>query len=149
MRATRSNEVDFDNCPVPSELFMVLGPWGQWNTALLADVAASLCVLLGATLGIAEAARDHAIGSVSAVRKRPNNKLQAERAPIQHVIAEIEIHLAAARATLARTALTIDAYLASRTPPRTHPRTSTRFTKRSSAQTSSSSAPPPTSWTSR
>lgn len=116
MRATRSNEVEFDRCAVPSELFMVVGPWGQWNTALLADVTPSLCVLLGATLGIAEAARDHVVASVNAVTKRASSRLQAERAPIQHVVAEIEVHLAAARATLARTALTIDDYFATHTP---------------------------------
>jgi alkylation response protein AidB-like acyl-CoA dehydrogenase len=55
-------------------------------------------------LGIAEAARDFAVNTVTMRRRGQNSQSGAEPPAIQHLIAEIEIDLAAARATLARTA---------------------------------------------
>ena len=53
--------------------------------------------LLAAFLGIAEAARDLAIVAVTSRRRGSNGRSQAERPAIQHLIAEMEIDLAAAR----------------------------------------------------
>ena len=66
--------------------------------------------LVGAFLGIAEAARDLIVEAVTTRRRGSSGRLPAERASIQHLIAEIEIDLAAARAMLARTATTADAF---------------------------------------
>ena len=66
--------------------------------------------LVGAFLGIAEAARDLIVVAVTTRRRGSSGRLPAERPSIQHLIAEIEIDLAAARAMLTRTATTADAF---------------------------------------
>ena len=66
--------------------------------------------VVGAFLGIAEAARDLIVEAVKTRRGGRSGRSQAERPSIQHLIAEIEIDLAAARAMLARTAMTADAF---------------------------------------
>jgi alkylation response protein AidB-like acyl-CoA dehydrogenase len=116
MRATGSNDVTFDHCPLPAEAVTSYGPWGQWSTPLLVEFIGALHVLLGAFLGIAEAARDHIVNTVTVRRKAPSGTLLADRPAVQQLIAEIEIALTAARATLARTALTIDEHFATHAP---------------------------------
>jgi alkylation response protein AidB-like acyl-CoA dehydrogenase len=116
MRATGSNDVSFDHCPLPAEVVATYGPWGQWTTPLLLEFVGALHVLLGAFLGIAEAAREHIVNTVAVRRKAPSGTLLADRPAVQQLIAEIEIALTAARATLGRTARTIDDYFASHTP---------------------------------
>jgi alkylation response protein AidB-like acyl-CoA dehydrogenase len=66
--------------------------------------------LVGVFLGIAEAARDLSVEMVTTRRRGPRGRPLAERAAVQHLVAEIEIDLAAARAMLARTATTADAF---------------------------------------
>jgi alkylation response protein AidB-like acyl-CoA dehydrogenase len=66
--------------------------------------------LVAAFLGIAEAARDLAVTTVTMRRRGRNSQSVAERPAIQHLIAEIEIDLAAARAILARTATMADTF---------------------------------------
>ena len=66
--------------------------------------------LVGAFLGIAEAARDLIVEAVTMRRRGSSGRSLAERHSIQHLIAEIEIDLAAARAMLARTTTTADAF---------------------------------------
>ena len=66
--------------------------------------------LVGAFLGIAEAARDQIVDLVKTRRKGSSGRILAERPAIQHTIAEIEIDLAASRAMLARTALITDGF---------------------------------------
>lgn len=106
MRASASG--DLDGCFVPTTMTMPAGPWGHWDAPFLALTLTATFPLLGTFLGIAEAARDATIAMVTTRRKAPSGRLLAERDAVQRLIAEIEVALAAARATLARTALAID-----------------------------------------
>ena len=108
MRASASGELVLDGCFVPTAMTMPAGPWGRWDAPFLALTLTATVPLLGAFLGIAEAARDTAIAIVTTRRKAPSGRLLAERDAVQRLIAEIEIALAVARATLARTTLAID-----------------------------------------
>ena len=60
---------------------------------------------------MAEAAREYIVGVVTTRRKAPSNTRLADRHPIQHTIAEIEIDLAACRAMVERTCRIWDHYL--------------------------------------
>jgi alkylation response protein AidB-like acyl-CoA dehydrogenase len=108
MRASGSHDIVFQDCFVPDAALREDGPWGEWSERTLSGQIAFNMGLVGAFLGIAEAAQDLIMGMV-ATRRRGGRPL-AERFSIQHLIAEIEIDLAAARAMLARTATAADAF---------------------------------------
>ena len=110
MRASGSHDIVFEDCFVPEAALRDAGPWGEWTEPLLSGQMAFNMGLVGAFLGIAEAARDLIVEAVSTRRRGPSGRAQAERPSIQHLIAEIEIDLAAARAMLTRTATTADAF---------------------------------------
>jgi alkylation response protein AidB-like acyl-CoA dehydrogenase len=110
MRASASHDLLFEDCLVPAAGVNDLGPWGQWSPLWLAGVVANHLGLVAAFLGIAEAARDQALELVSTRRKAPSDRLLAERAGVQHLVAENEIDLSASRAVLARAALLADAH---------------------------------------
>jgi alkylation response protein AidB-like acyl-CoA dehydrogenase len=109
MRASASHDITFEDVRVPD--VSVLGglPWGKLD-ASFAEMNASVNLGLIATfLGMAEAARDHAL-ELTKRRKGPSGKLLAERIPIQQIIGEIEIELATARAIIERTGRLSDEY---------------------------------------
>ncbi len=110
MRASGSHDIVFRNCFVPEAALRDSGPWGEWTEQSVSGQMAFNMGLIGAFLGIAEVARDLTVASVANRRRGPGGRPMAERASIQHLIAEIEIDLAAARAMLARTATTADAF---------------------------------------
>jgi alkylation response protein AidB-like acyl-CoA dehydrogenase len=114
MRGSGSNDLVFRDCPIPESMLFAVGPWGVLDEFWLTFFSAGNIGLLGAFIGIAEAARESVVGIVTTRRKAPGNRLLAERYAIQHAVAEIEIALTAARATLASTCLTLDAYLGGR-----------------------------------
>jgi alkylation response protein AidB-like acyl-CoA dehydrogenase len=109
MRASGSHDIVFQDCFVPETALREDGPWGEWSERNLSSQVAFNMGLVAAFLGIAEAARDLAVLAVTR-RRGPNSQPVAERPAIQHLIAEIEIDLAAARAMLARTATMADAF---------------------------------------
>lgn len=113
MRASGSHDVIFRDCALPDYAVAELGPWGAWSEAYLAGNVVITLGLVGAFLGIAEAARDLVVAAVTGRRKGSSGRTLAERPAIQRVIAEIEVDLAAARAVLERTARAADAYLSS------------------------------------
>jgi alkylation response protein AidB-like acyl-CoA dehydrogenase len=108
MRASGSHDVAFANCFIPNTALLDLGVWGEWSEPYLTGNLIIATGLVGVFLGIAEAARDLAVEAVKTRRKGPGGRTLAERYPIQHLIAEIEIDLAAARAVLGRTAVAAD-----------------------------------------
>jgi alkylation response protein AidB-like acyl-CoA dehydrogenase len=108
MRASGSHDIVFQDCFVPDAALREDGPWGEWSERSLSGQIAFNIGLVGAFLGIAEAAQGLIAGMV-ATRHRGGRPL-AERSSVQRLIAEIEIDLAAARAMLARTAAAADAF---------------------------------------
>ena len=110
MRASGSHDIVFEDCFVPEAALREDGPWGEWTERFLSGQMAFNMGLVAAFLGIAEAARDLAVLTITRRRRGPNSQSVAERPAIQHLIAEIEIDLAAARAMLARTATMADAF---------------------------------------
>ena len=110
MRASGSHDVVFKDCLIPEAAFLFGGPWGSWGEGNLGNTVSAGIGLVAAFLGIAEAARDLILDMVKTRRKAPSDRTLAERYPIQHAIAEIEIDLAACRAMLERTGRAADAY---------------------------------------
>jgi alkylation response protein AidB-like acyl-CoA dehydrogenase len=111
MRASGSHDVVFTNGFGPEEAFAEIGLWGEWTEPVLFHGLGAALGLVGAFLGIAEAARDLIVALATTRRKGPSGRTLAERAAIQHTIAEIEMDLAASRAVLSRTAILADAFL--------------------------------------
>jgi alkylation response protein AidB-like acyl-CoA dehydrogenase len=111
MRASGSQAVKFDNVLIPRQMVNIISPWGRWSVPVLMNRNLANMPLVGAFLGIAEHAYELAIEAASreAKKGKPRN---AERAGIQHEIAEIEIALVTAQGMLARTGQYADAFLA-------------------------------------
>jgi len=106
MRASGSNDVVLHDCFVPAPLVVDLGTWGRWNSRLLEGRAAGNIGLLGAFLGIAEAARQLALDDVR------SNADRVVQPATRHAVGELEIALAAARAGLQRGADALDGHFA-------------------------------------
>jgi alkylation response protein AidB-like acyl-CoA dehydrogenase len=96
MRASGSHDVVFQNCPLPPFAVADLGPWGEWGESYLAG---NIVITLGLVAALTKPVK--------------RGKAPAERPSVRHVVAEMEIDLAASRAMLARTALTAGEYFGS------------------------------------
>jgi alkylation response protein AidB-like acyl-CoA dehydrogenase len=101
MRASGSNSIVYDNCVVPESLVFSEGTWGEIGQSVLIIGTAGNLGLLGAFLGVAEAARDHVADQLRTRTKQPSGRTLAERMNIQHAMAELETDLATCRAHLA------------------------------------------------
>jgi alkylation response protein AidB-like acyl-CoA dehydrogenase len=104
MRGSGSHDVIFENCFLPKGAVTDGGPWGELTPRLMFIAFTNPMGLVAAFLGIAECARAIALQQIMA-------RGRAERATIQHLVAEMEIDLAAARAVLERCAACADALL--------------------------------------
>jgi alkylation response protein AidB-like acyl-CoA dehydrogenase len=111
MRASGSHDVVFANYFIPEAEVDLVGPWGEHSEWTLTISVLGNFGLLGCFLGIAEAARDLAVGLVTS-RRSSRGRLLAETYAAQHTVAEMEIDLAACRAMLARTAVATDDFFA-------------------------------------
>jgi alkylation response protein AidB-like acyl-CoA dehydrogenase len=111
MRASGSQSVVLRGCRVPAGSVQVAGAWGRWNPGLLMGRTLGNLTLLGVFLGMAERARELAVGGVSSETKAKYERGLGGSAGVQHLLGEIDIDLSAARAVLSDTAKRLDALL--------------------------------------
>src|SRR5829696_7649562 len=116
MRASGSNDIVYENCFVPDDFADVGGPWGEESEMTLLINTVGNIGLLGAFLGIADAARDLVVDMVCRRTKAPSNRPVAERHGIQHQVAEMETDLETCRAVIERAGRLIDEQLLERPP---------------------------------
>jgi alkylation response protein AidB-like acyl-CoA dehydrogenase len=116
MRASGSGSVVFEQCAVAKDAVSVMSELGQESAAALLSQAGRNVGLVGACIGIAEAARDEALKIATTRKKLPKSRTGAERVAIQELVGEIDVTLNAVRATFAYNARAIDAAQAQYTP---------------------------------
>lgn len=119
MRGSGSHDVVFTDCFVPEQMCFPGAPLGTFAPEGWPNLAAGNYSLIGAFLGIAEAARAFIVETAKTRRKKPFDILLADRPATQFQVAEIDVALAAARATLSRTGLLLDEAFAGPDPERT------------------------------
>jgi alkylation response protein AidB-like acyl-CoA dehydrogenase len=115
MRASGSQSVQFENCLVPHDALRKIGPWGQWSTPILVNRTLANVPLVGAFLGIAEAAFQYALDSQTDSQTTAQTDAQVKsgaRSGVHHALAEMEISLATAQSILARLGEQLDAFMA-------------------------------------
>ena len=110
MRASGSQSVQFDNCLIPHDALRKLAPWGQWSTPILVNRTLANVPLVGAFLGIAEAAFQYAIDAQSPAKVSAQSA--KSRSGVYHTVAEMEILLATAQSIMARMGNKLDDFMA-------------------------------------
>jgi alkylation response protein AidB-like acyl-CoA dehydrogenase len=108
MRASGSGSVTLAGCRVPAEAVSVMREYGTETVATLLGQLGRNVGLVGACVGIAEAAREQAIALANGRKKLPSNRSPAERVVIQEHLGEIDVTLNAVRATFAHSSRAID-----------------------------------------
>ncbi len=99
LRGSGSGEVIFRNCHVPLDAVRPRGTWGVRDEGSFEGRVAATAPLLGVSLGIAEAARRTALDYLIRQRADPHGP-QTTSIGVGNLLAEIELRIAAARATL-------------------------------------------------
>ena len=117
MRASGSQSIVLEDCRVPAGSVQLAGNWGEWNPALLMGRTLGNVTLLGAFLGIAERARELAVEAAQRTSKPKHGGAIATTSGVQHLLGEIDIDLAAARAVLNDATADIDKLLAETEAP--------------------------------
>ena len=115
MRGSGSQSVKFKDLQVPSQSIRKIGPWGQWSIGMLMNRAVANLPLVGAFLGIAEAAHDIAMAQL-ATQSRVGQPVR-ELSGVQTLVGEMEIELAKCRSILSAAATAMDDYLAADEAP--------------------------------
>lgn len=110
MRASGSQSIRFNNVTVPSSALSKIGSWGTWNPQWLMNRALGNLPLVGASLGIAEAAFEAA--TAGADREPRTGRPPRERPGVQHLAAEMTIGLTTMRCVLAEMTRQVDEVLA-------------------------------------
>jgi alkylation response protein AidB-like acyl-CoA dehydrogenase len=108
MRASGSNDIVYENCVVPDEFYFGGSAWGELDEGRLLIGTAANLGLLGAFVGIAEAAETYVADLLRKRTKQPTGGPLAERRGIQHGMAELEIGLQRCRAHLSSIAAHTD-----------------------------------------
>jgi alkylation response protein AidB-like acyl-CoA dehydrogenase len=112
MRASGSQSVVLNDCRVAENAVNVVGEWGRWSPAgLLARTVTNL-VLVAVFLGVAERARELAVDAATRQSRTKWGGAVGLAPGVQHVLGEIDIELAAARAVLDVTSRDLDEFLA-------------------------------------
>ncbi len=106
MRASGSQSIKFEDCLVPHDALRKIGPWGQWSIPVLVHRTLANVPLVGAFLGIAEAAFQYALDG------QRSDPRAGERPGVRHALAEMEISLATAQCILARLGTQLDGFMA-------------------------------------
>jgi alkylation response protein AidB-like acyl-CoA dehydrogenase len=114
MRASGSHDIVFENVKVPAASVLPTLPWGKIDAAF-AEQGISVFGVSSVFLGVAEAAVAASLELVTR-RKGPSGKRLAGRIPIQELIAENEIDLATARASVERAGRLASDYLSTYPP---------------------------------
>ena len=112
MRASGSQSVVFDDCRVPEHAVTIASAWGRWSPGLLLGRTVGNLTLVAVFLGIAERARELAVAAARTETKEKLGGTSGLSPGVQHLLGEIDIELAAARAVLSITARDLDAFLA-------------------------------------
>ena len=110
MRSSGSQSVRFDGARVGPSDVRPIGPWGEWSVPMLQNRTVTNLPLVGAFLGIAEAAHDVAIDHLATSTRV--GRSAAGSSGVQHVVAEMTLELARCRATLSAAAVELDEYFA-------------------------------------
>lgn len=110
MRGSGSQSVVFDNVRIDKTGLRRLGPWGEWSIGVLINRAVGNLPLVGAFMGIAEAAHDIALKKIAGAT-RAGNSVTANSG-VQHLVGEAEIELAQCRAILAAAGRATDDFMA-------------------------------------
>ena len=117
MRASGSQSVLFDDCRVPESAVTVASAWGRWSPALLLGRTVGNLTLVAVFLGIAERARELAVASAQTETREKLGGASGLSPGVQHLLGEIDIDLAAARAVLSVTARDLDTFIGRGAPP--------------------------------
>jgi alkylation response protein AidB-like acyl-CoA dehydrogenase len=115
MRASGSNDVLFQSCPVPAGTVTVAGALGSLPTAMLPLPMVGALMLVGAALGIAERAQELIAPPAGATPATPAGSRPTgwpAHPTARALLAENEIDLAIGRAMLGRVAALLDENLA-------------------------------------
>jgi alkylation response protein AidB-like acyl-CoA dehydrogenase len=112
MRASGSQSIVLEDCRVPAGSVQLAGTWGEWNPGVLMGRTLGNVTLVGAFLGIAERARELAVEAARGQTKPKYDGAIANAPGVQHLLGEIDIDLAAARAVLGAATSSTDALLA-------------------------------------
>jgi alkylation response protein AidB-like acyl-CoA dehydrogenase len=100
MRASGSHDIVYEDCVVGDGQFIPGDPWGVLGEGQLVIGTGGNLGLVGAFVGIAEAARAHIADLLCRRTKQPSGRPLAERRGIQHGMAELELGLNTCRAHL-------------------------------------------------
>jgi alkylation response protein AidB-like acyl-CoA dehydrogenase len=114
MRASGSHDIVYDNCVIAQEQFIEQSDWGELDEGRLIIGTGSNLGLVGAFVGIAEAARDIVAAMLGQRTKQPTRRPLAERHGIRHGMGELEIELNTCRAHLAWMGAQVDDLLVDR-----------------------------------
>lgn len=101
MRASGTLDVAFDNCPVPAGDVLARGSVGAHRDAVLAGQAISSITMLGIYAGVAQAARDFTVDTVT-------RRAGTTPAGARTLVAEIEARLFALRASASAAVVNAD-----------------------------------------